>query len=1350
MKKLLFSVAAVLITSTVNAQKQTNEIQAVSIPVSYNGLTGSLINYLEPVGTVNEITKTPKIGYHPKGDWILNESVNPNALPQGEDPALQKHYSPANTNALTQSWDGITNFNTNPADPAVDVGPNHVVQMTNGPSGAYIQVYSKTGGAIGSQIYFDNFMNMPGGLGDPIVLYDERADRWMLSEFSSSGDNMHIAISQTADPTGAYYTFSFNSPNFPDYPKYSIWNDAYIITTNESGNSPVYAINRADLLSGTPTSAQRFTVPSYGTIGFQATTPVSLLGTTNPPAGAPPMVMRMRDDAWSGVANDALEIWEINLDWSNSSNSSINQITTLNMTLPFDSELCGYTSFSCIDQPGSNTNLDPLREVLMNRIMYRNFSTHESIVCCHVTDVSGNDQAGIRWYELRRTGGAAGSWILYQESTYAPDTDSRWMPSIGISASGNIGLAYNVSSSSTYPSLRYTGRKECDPLDQMTEPETSIATGTTNNNSNRYGDYNSMGVDPSDGETFYFTGVYNPTSSGSTRIGAFNIELCNQDPAVQFDIATAIVNETDATTASSSCLDYQVINVPISIGLSPTQNADITVLVTGGSATLGEDFTLNNSTFTLAGSVLTATAEVWVYNDNIVEGTENIILGYTLNANGGDAVSAIANQLVDITINDNDLDPTSIVNDATLLTENFESGFGGFTTINASGDTPFQIGDATNASTQPMTFPATNTSNFVWINDDNCDCDQDNVDLNFPPINLTGFTSGTLSFLSYFEGKTWDNNTETAEIYVSIDGGAATLVQPITTDVVWMTQNVDLSPYTGNNNVVFSIKYSDGTGYLYGMGVDDVSIISQGPIGIQTDMNSSAGMTANLAPNTTVYFYDPTSTNVMLSLENTSSFDYGCVTVEVDRDGTSALQFNTANPNDFLHSKTFKVTPTNSNPNGTYNVTLYYKESEVAGWESITGNSRNDAEIIKVDGSNAINDVNPSNANSFSISSSASVLGSFYSDVTFTGVFSSGFSGLGVGVYNSTGPVAPTANFTSNTSSTCEGNEINFTDLSGGGPTSWMWTFGDGNSSTSQNPTHIYNAAGIYNVTLTASNSEGSDVSTQTSMITVLNEIASSQAFEICDGSSIDIGTSTYNSAGVYIDTIPNLNGCDSIITTNLSILSSSSLSLSYTICQGSSLTVGNNTYSNAGTYTEIYSNNLGCDSIVNTTIIFNPSPIVSTSPNSIGPLCSYETSVTMVGIPSGGVFSGVGVTGSIFNPSSSGPGVHLITYTFTDENGCEGYRVLYAEVLDCAGLSEESISGISLDPNPNDGNFVITGLDKGTDYKVYDYKGRLVISSTYTSGEEYVTIPEVNAGVYYLRATKDGKEGGIKFLIAK
>ena len=108
---------------------------------------------------MNEITKTLKTGYHPKDDWILNEAVNPNALPQGEDPALQKIYPPPATDkALNYNWDAISNFSVSPADPTVDVGPNHVVHMTNGPSGAYIQVYDKTGTAIGGQVYFDNFM----------------------------------------------------------------------------------------------------------------------------------------------------------------------------------------------------------------------------------------------------------------------------------------------------------------------------------------------------------------------------------------------------------------------------------------------------------------------------------------------------------------------------------------------------------------------------------------------------------------------------------------------------------------------------------------------------------------------------------------------------------------------------------------------------------------------------------------------------------------------------------------------------------------------------------------------------------------------------------------------------------------------------------------------------------------------------------------------------------------------------------------------------------------------------------------------------------------------------------------
>ena len=273
-------------------------------------------------------------------------------------------------------------------------------------------------------VYFDNFMSMAGGAGDPIVLYDERADRWFLSEFSQSGNNLHIAISTTADPTGSYYTYSFNSPGgFPDYPKYSIWENEYVMTANV--NTPdIFAMNRADMLAGVATTAQQFSQANFGTIGFQASTPVSLNGTTLPPSGQPALLMRMRDDAWAGSASDALEMWELDIDWVTPGNSSLSQVQTL-VTAPHETELCGFTSFSCIPQPSGANALDPLRELLMNRIHYRNFGTHESIVTAHVTDVNGSDLAGIRWYELRRTGGTGGTWSIYQQGTYSPDSDHR-------------------------------------------------------------------------------------------------------------------------------------------------------------------------------------------------------------------------------------------------------------------------------------------------------------------------------------------------------------------------------------------------------------------------------------------------------------------------------------------------------------------------------------------------------------------------------------------------------------------------------------------------------------------------------------------------------------------------------------------------------------------------------------------------------------------------------------------------------------------------------------------------------------------------------------------------------------
>lgn len=490
----------------------------------FHGETVALKDFKPDPNFPHEITKTAKPGYHPKKDWPLHEKVNPLALPQGADPAWQQEYSTGGVQkALVQNYDGQGYTAVDPSDPTIDVGPNHVIQMINAGSGARFQVYDKAGNSLSGPNQFDTFFGLPGGKGDPIVLYDELADRWLMSEFSNVGNMFLIAVSTTPDPLGTWFTYTFTAPMFPDYPKYSVWPQGYFITTNES-TPAIYALDRTQMLAGLPATMQRFVTPNYPTIDFQSTTPVSLKGATLPPAGTPAMFMRMADDAWSAaIPADRLEIYELTADFAVPANSVFTGPTFL-PTTPFDTELNGYTAFAAFPQPGSSITLDPLREVLMYQVQYRNFGTHESMVCNHVTDVDGFDRGGIRWYELRRVG--AGPWTIFQEGTYSPDTDSRWMGAISINAAGDIGLMYNITSTSTFPGIRYTGRRVCDPPGVMSEPETTIVAGSAANSSNRYGDYNALSVDPSDGLTFWGTAQYNATSNWSTRIASFDITPC--------------------------------------------------------------------------------------------------------------------------------------------------------------------------------------------------------------------------------------------------------------------------------------------------------------------------------------------------------------------------------------------------------------------------------------------------------------------------------------------------------------------------------------------------------------------------------------------------------------------------------------------------------------------------------------------------------------------------------------------------------------------------------------------------------------------------------------------------------
>jgi len=554
-KTLSLILLMVFVTSLLVAQQTVSNPDQIT--GTYHGEVQLLTDYIATPNVANIFTERED------KKWAGNVHNNPNALPKGIDPALQTQYGQnlVNSATLGVNMDGVTttslNANFAPPDPVLDVGPNHVIQMSNAPGGSSVRIFDKTGKALTNTLTFDtNFFSAAEGAGDPIVLYDELADRWLLSEFSAEGPNLlYVAISTTPNPVppATWHVYSFQAPNFPDYPKYGIWPDAYYVTTNEDGPSSVYAMPRAEMLTGaTLPTIQRFTMPSLANFSFQAATPADLDGPA-PPAGSPGIIMRMADDKVQGndeSFKDQLEIWELDVDWATPANSTLTN--TLNLpTAPFSSDLCGFESFNCFPQQGTNQKLDPLRELLMYRVQYRNFGTYQTIVCNHVTDVGDFDNhGGIRWYELRKSGNA--NWAIHQQGTYSPDANHRWMGSVAMDGRGNIGLAYSVSSSSMFPSLRFTGRTAGDALGQMTVNETSIVAGTGASDGERWGDYASLSVDPSDDCTFWFTGEYQTADGWATRITSFQIQCQAITPTANFTANTTSICLEETSTVMFS------------------------------------------------------------------------------------------------------------------------------------------------------------------------------------------------------------------------------------------------------------------------------------------------------------------------------------------------------------------------------------------------------------------------------------------------------------------------------------------------------------------------------------------------------------------------------------------------------------------------------------------------------------------------------------------------------------------------------------------------------------------------------------------------------------------------------
>jgi hypothetical protein len=508
----------------------------------------------------------------PRRTYPRPESQTPGPARPVRDPLLALQESASQARAARAFATPILNFEgtpytgVRPPDTVGDVGPEHYVQMVNSGGGTHVAIFEKDGTPI---VDFELISlwtaggDCASGHGDPIVLYDQLADRWLFSEFANSGEYLCVYVSRTPDPvSGGWFLYDFPTPEFPDYPKYAVWPDAYYVSSNESSPA-VYALDRDQMLAGGAATLQRFTATLLAGFPFQALIPSDLDGATPPPAGAPNYFMRHRDDeVHNAGANDPgedyVEIWEFHVDWDTPANSTFTKTLDIAVT-EFDSDLCGLESFECFPQPGSSVTLDPLREVVMWRLQYRNFGSYETLVGNLVTDVDGTDHGGVRWFELRKTG--ASPWTLHQEGTYAPDAAHRWLGSIAMDGSGNIALGYSVSdASSIYPSIRYTGRLASDPLGTMPQGEHNIIAGSGSQPWKRWGDYSAMSVDPVDDCTFWYTNEYIPESGyWQTRIATFKFPACQAiqgtlagvvtDASTSDPVADATVQASGATTA---------------------------------------------------------------------------------------------------------------------------------------------------------------------------------------------------------------------------------------------------------------------------------------------------------------------------------------------------------------------------------------------------------------------------------------------------------------------------------------------------------------------------------------------------------------------------------------------------------------------------------------------------------------------------------------------------------------------------------------------------------------------------------------------------------------------------------
>jgi hypothetical protein len=496
------------------------------------------------------------------------------------DGALQGGSGPLVNTLDGVGFEGVAANGYAPPDTNMAVGPNDVVQWVN----VQFAIYDKAGNIRPGYPKLGNAFWSGFGApcetqnsGDPIIQYDAVADRWIASQFTSSLYNgayyQCFAISRTSDPGGAYnrYAYAFTD-GFPDYPKITVWKNAYFASYNMFVSTAggwigprVCAYDRAAMLAGTSAVQECFTLLNsiYGSLE-----PSDLDGGS---AFAPPT----NTGYFLDFGNNSLALWRFTPNFVTPASATLTG--PISLTAASFAPACG--GGTCIPQLGGS-NLDSLADRLMYRLAYRNFGDHEAMVVNQ--SVTAGTSVGVRWYEVRNP---STSPFIYQQGTYAPDATYRWMGSAAMDKTGNIAIGYSASSSALHPSIRYTGREAGDPLGTLQAEQIIITGGGSQTGLSRWGDYAAMRIDPSDDCTFWFTSEYIP-GNGSfnwhTRVASFKFNSCGVSTP-DFTIG--------ATPASQTVVQGKATDYAVSVGALNSFSGTVALSVSGLPAGATPTFT---------------------------------------------------------------------------------------------------------------------------------------------------------------------------------------------------------------------------------------------------------------------------------------------------------------------------------------------------------------------------------------------------------------------------------------------------------------------------------------------------------------------------------------------------------------------------------------------------------------------------------------------------------------------------------------------------------------------------------------------------------------------------------------